>query len=75
MQIDSTAYYRDMIGDPKDFDRLLFFKNVNELLSHSAKEFASSYDVQWAEGKKTFKELKEDVDKTVASQNKTDPQM
>ena len=66
MQIDSTAYYRDMIADPKDFDRLLFFKNVNELLSHSAEEFASSYAVEWAEGKKTFKELKEDVDKTVA---------
>ena len=65
MQIDSTSYFKGMLGDPKDFDRLLFFKNVNELLNHCSKEFASNYAVQWAEGKKTFQELKEDVDRLV----------
>ena len=66
MAIQGNEYFRNMLADPNDYDRLLMFKNVNKLLDHCVEQFPDSYSVQWAEGKKTFSDLKNDVDKVVA---------
>ena len=60
MRIDSTKYYREMLANPEDFERLIFYKNVNEMLVDCCSRFGDQKCIQYLEGDKTFNQLNSD---------------
>ena len=63
MKINSSEYFKSILGNPDDFEKLLLFDNVNELLYKCSETFKDSICLQYLGGSKTYIELREDAER------------
>lgn len=61
MKINSSDYFRGILDNPKEFDQLVLFKNVNDMLDDCEKKYSSKACIQFLNGSKTYSDLKSDA--------------
>ena len=59
--MDSHKYFRSLMSNPEDFDKLVVYDNLRDLFFSTCSNFSEQVAVSWNSGSKTYKELSEDV--------------
>ena len=59
--MDSHAYFRGIMANPSDYDKLTVFDNLRDLFFSTCSAFNDKVAISWNSGSKTYKELSDDV--------------
>lgn len=59
--MNSQEYFRSLMANPNDYDKLKVFDNLRDLFFDTCETFKNEPAISWNSGTKTYKELSDDV--------------